>query len=309
MNILYYADTRRGTVDSLRAANLQSIMTELLGNGEQTKLDLVRSTGLSMSTVSDCMNRLRCAQLLDMTGIGSSSGGRKPMNYAIRADYASLIGVYANAASMQVSLADMTGREIHYRDVRPSGEKPLHTLYHAIETGMEAAGNRIAAIGIGCEGVIDPMQGIVISDPTFAWSSVHLKELVERRFGVQTFVDHGANAVCLHEQLIGPARSLENFVCALSRFPECAVAVVEGRQLRGSGFLAGRGAWDTGMLTSFMRFADIHVLLTDREDLEIDCAHIAPTGAYDNVALACCLMAEARWFSSIYDLSKGDNNP
>ena len=309
MNILYYADTRHGTVDSLRAANLQSIMMELLRNGEQTKLALVRSTGLSMSTVSDCINRLTCANLLDMTGTGLSSGGRKPMNYGIRPDYASMIGVYAQSAAMQVSIADMTGREMRHREVSPGGEKPLHTLYHAIETGMEAAGNRIAAIGIGCEGVIDPIQGIVISDQTFAWSSVHLKELVERRFGVQTFIDHAAHAVCLHQQLVGSARSLTDFVCALSRFPECAVAVVEGRQLRGSRFLAGRGAGDAGTLSSFMRFADIGVLLTDREDLEMACERIVPSGEYDNVALACCLMAEARWFASIYDLSKGEDNP
>ena len=64
MRIRYYSATNTGTVDYLRAANLHSLMLELLQQSGRTKAELVCATELSMSTVSDCINRLTRSALL-----------------------------------------------------------------------------------------------------------------------------------------------------------------------------------------------------------------------------------------------------
>ncbi len=305
MSIMFDPGSQKGTVDGLRAANLHKIMMELLVHTGQTKLELARSTGLSMSTVSDCINRLTDAHLLSMQGTGVSSGGRKPLNYAIDADFACILGVYLQAETVEVALTDMTGKERQVFERKRNGESPLHFLFNAISEGLRLTeGTRVAAIGIGLHGTVETGAGIVLDDPELDWANVPLRELVERRYGIPAYVEHAAYAACTYQILFGAAKALNDFVCALSVFPDKVVLVMEGRSVHGATGHCGELSRPED-IRALMQFCDLAGLITDREDLITLPQASFPQGDYLHIAKACGLMAETRWFGTIYELSKG----
>ena len=65
----------------------------LMTRGRATKAELVADTGLSMSTVSSCINSLLKLTLLTTDGMEDSSGGRCSTIYSMKADYGCFIGL------------------------------------------------------------------------------------------------------------------------------------------------------------------------------------------------------------------------
>lgn len=92
-----------------------------------------------------------------------------------------------------------------------SEQEVVEHIAHIIEKLMHP---EIEAIGIGVPSVVDAEKGIVydvISIPS--WKEVHLKDILQSRFGIPVFVDNDCNCfakgVCRYEQV----RGLDSVVC------------------------------------------------------------------------------------------------
>ena len=70
----------------------------------------------------------------------------------------------------------------------------------------------IQAIGIGAPGPLDPATGIVIFAPNLRWKDVRLKEELEARVGIPTFVDNDVNVGTLGEHVFGAGKGFQNVV-------------------------------------------------------------------------------------------------
>ncbi len=89
-------------------------------------------------------------------------------------------------------------------------EEILTELINAIS---EVFDNEVAGIGIGVPSLVDVPNGIVYKVQKIpSWREVHLKEILEGRFGVKVYVNNDANCFAIGEKYFGQAKVYENVV-------------------------------------------------------------------------------------------------
>ncbi len=85
------------------------------------------------------------------------------------------------------------------------------SIQRAIDkSGVPAAS--IQSVGIGAPGPLDPATGVVIFAPNLRWKNVRLKEELEARVNIPTFVDNDVNVGTLGEHVFGAGKDFQNVV-------------------------------------------------------------------------------------------------
>lgn len=119
---------------------------------------------------------------------------------------------------------------------RPEGEVVDHiaALIGRVMTG------EVSSIGIGVPSVVDAARGIVYNVVGIpSWREVHLKELLERRFGIPVHVDNDCNCFALGVCRFGEAGGARDAVCVALGTGVGAGVVVDGALYRGRNTGAG----------------------------------------------------------------------
>ena len=102
--------------------------------------------------------------------------------------------------------------KIQSRRIQSAGteEEVLNDIYSIISPLMD---QEVAAIGIGVPSVVDVKQGIVYDVQYIpSWKEVHLKAILEDRYGVPVFVNNDANCFVLGEYYFGKGAGVENLI-------------------------------------------------------------------------------------------------
>lgn len=88
------------------------------------------------------------------------------------------------------------------------------TLAALAQAVREAAGGGVAALGLACAGVVDPVSGVLGRAPNLqGWQGADLKGLAARAFGpVPCALANDVNAALLGEQAFGAARGRRDVV-------------------------------------------------------------------------------------------------
>lgn len=88
------------------------------------------------------------------------------------------------------------------------------TVLNAIVTAVrKVLTNDVKAIGIGVPGMVDTKNGIVFQVQNIpSWKEVHIKEYLEKEFGIAVFVNNDANCFAAGENRFGKAKDYQNFV-------------------------------------------------------------------------------------------------
>jgi len=132
-----------------------------------------------------------------------------------------LIGVDLGGTNMRVGVVTSEGRMIHRLMLPTRVTLGLHMVVERIINAIQevinqtiAQGKLIKGIGIGSPGTIDIQSGIIISSPNFPkWKRVHLKQMIEERLSVPTFMDNDANAFAFGEKWVGAGKEVQSLVC------------------------------------------------------------------------------------------------
>lgn len=75
------------------------------------------------------------------------------------------------------------------------------------------SGERIESIGIGVPSVVDWQKGIVYNVTNIpSWKEVHIKDILEKEFGVPVAVNNDANCFALGEKMFGAAKQFSDVV-------------------------------------------------------------------------------------------------
>lgn len=90
-------------------------------------------------------------------------------------------------------------------------DRIAESIQRAVDKSGVAAAS-IQAVGIGAPGPLDPATGIVIFAPNLRWKDVRLKEELEARVNIPTFVDNDVNVGTLGEHVFGAGKGFQNVV-------------------------------------------------------------------------------------------------
>lgn len=306
--------------------NRRLLLLHLLDCGSATKQNLVQWSGLSNTTVSDTINAMRKTGLVHTVGMQKSLGGRRSVVYSIDGDYGRFAGIDLRASEAIVALCSARGQTVgSLRVSRRDGEPSIGLLYRAIDEllGLPDA-PRILALGIGVEGQIDHETQTVLKSSSNNWNNVPLKEIVERRIYLPTFIDNTINGqVSLRKYLLG-RECPRHFMVLNDQFCFKAALCIDGRLCHGRKNRCG-DAGDFPLLVReacqvrrFLGLERVWIACGDEQRTEEVRRELAEAqddrmSVYlaDSLELAwgMSLEAETKWFGTIYSSTKRQERP
>lgn len=211
-----------------------------------SRADLAKRTKLTRATVSALVEDLIARHLVVETGIGESSGGRRPMMLEINREAGYVFGVDLRATDMLVICANLRGeciRETRYDYDNPEdSEKTLGQLIETIRNERRELPESplgLCGVGIGIHGFVEHPGQQLVFVPHFGWRGLHWKEKLEAAFGAPVWLDNEANLAALGELESGAAAGCTDMVYISVGAGIGAGIIVGGDVFRGNGGYAG----------------------------------------------------------------------
>jgi len=123
-----------------------------------------------------------------------------------------------------------------------SVEATLEQLFGLIDNLIHEG---VKGIGMGVPSVVDTARGIVYDVVNIpSWKEVHIKEILEVRYGIQVEVNNDANCFTLGEYHFGKGKGVDNMLGMIMGTGVAGGLIADGRLYEG----ANCGAGEFGML-------------------------------------------------------------
>jgi predicted NBD/HSP70 family sugar kinase len=120
------------------------------------------------------------------------------------------------------------------------GKKSVEFVAGLIEEGIrhcvsEALINmkNISGIGIGIPGLVNSEKGITYWSALYKKGNTTLRDLIQKRFNIQTYIENDANTVTLAQQWFGEGKGVDNFLVVTVEHGIGMGIVVNGQIYRG----------------------------------------------------------------------------
>ncbi len=207
-----------------RVKNIITLLHLLLKDDGISRVELSRITGLTKTTISAVIKKLKDSGIVEESNqISTGNIGKSPIPLHIRADAVYTIGVHLSRQRVEALLMDArmniitsnTGED--YTRFGPEGI--IDSLFININKIMEYAKKKeidLGAIGIGVPGPLDAQTGVVKQPPKLkGWEDVPLGSIVQKEYGIPVWIENDANVCALAEKWLGSGRNIHNFICIL----------------------------------------------------------------------------------------------
>jgi len=215
--------------------------------GPVTRTEISRITKYNIVTVSNYVNNYIKNDLVVEKGLDISSGGRKPALVELNSRNCFVIGIDIGPEYIIAILTDLSLNMItKVKKPRPKESMEevvnmsIELIYEVMEKSQIEA-KKIKGLGIGISGIIDAKAGTVRdTDPLrgrTAASYISIKNIIEREFGIPTFVGNDATVAAFGEKRIGLDAEIENILYMYSDVG-CGI-IIKGEIYAGAGGSAG----------------------------------------------------------------------
>lgn len=198
----------------------------------------------SLSLTTKILNELIVEGVVVETGYAPSSGGRRPLTYALRQDFLYTISVAMDQFFTRIAVMDIQNNyayPVEKFELRMADNAmALSLLSDKIEYVIEQSGisrNKIAGIGIGMPGFVDPQQGLNYTFlPTKGES---ITGYITERTGLPCYIENDSDIVGLAELRFGAARNRRNAMVINIGWGVGLGMILDGSLFRGDNGFAG----------------------------------------------------------------------
>ncbi|RPI75977.1 MAG: ROK family protein [Desulfobacteraceae bacterium] len=187
-----------GQPHSIKKVNIDIIEEIIAENGPISKPELAKITSLSLPTVNKIVDALRKNDRIKVADVSSTGIGRKAQFYVINENLGYILALYFrdDADSYNCAVVNAVGDMIYqcFMPVDTSTKaSALESTFRAIDDLLVQAGNNAKAIGIGMPSVVKKDQTLSNIPDIPEWESLNLKEHIEAKYGIPTFIDNDVN--------------------------------------------------------------------------------------------------------------------
>lgn len=198
--------------------NSQKLYEYIYNNYPISKSKLKNISGFTLTTLNRAMDLLLDENLIYISNIGESNGGRKPALYSINPSAAYIIGIDISRTYTKVTLMDL---ELNILKSTAFGmfaqNTPTYTfnkIYDILQSFYKDLDKeKILGIGIGSVGPIDAKNGTILNPSNFSapgWENISITEYFKEKTGLVTILENGANAAVLGEHIKGAGKNTAN---------------------------------------------------------------------------------------------------
>ena len=241
----------------------RNLVLNVLRTGAASRADVVRTTGLSPTTVSAIVSELVESGLINEVGEGKSSGGRPPLLLRIDDERNYIVGLKVTRFDISIAVTDLRAEVLHSELVELDGlgaaelgghpfgspratevdpALVLDQLFLATADAVRKAGvglDQVVGIGIGLAGLVEAGTGICRYSPAFGWRNVAVAGPLAQRLGRPVLVDNDVNTLTVAEQWFGRGHGVDDFVVVTVGVGVGAGLVIDGKLCRGARGAAG----------------------------------------------------------------------
>jgi predicted NBD/HSP70 family sugar kinase len=233
-----------GSLGALRGSNRLRVIEAVQQRGGASRVDVVRTTGLSRSTVSSVVADLLAERVLaeqrDQHVLPSAGAvGRPATLLTLNPDIGALVGVHLRHDGVRVAVADLAGtvraESLGELDVdHHAGDAIGHVLDQVPALVAEAGADDRRLLGVGIAVSAPIVSGPDGPRPAGLWRGVDVVRELGSAFGVPVHLDNDANLGAMAEWIFGAGRGADNLVYVMMADGVGAGLIVDGRLHRGA---------------------------------------------------------------------------
>jgi len=236
-----------GNSDLIRQLNRSVVLDLIRTQGPISKADVKRITGLNFTTVTNAVTDLVAEGLVEEVGLGSSSGGRKPVLLTLNATAKYVLGCELQSTELVIGLFDLKGNMMARVD---QPKLPTTTPEEVVERIVQGLNqllaetsvslDRVEGLGIAAPGPLNSFTGVLLTPPNMVgWHNVPLKAMLEAATGLPVVVEKDGNAAALGEVWFGAGQGVRNLILIIADDGIGAGIISGGHLYRGSHSGAG----------------------------------------------------------------------
>ncbi len=229
--------------NTIRDINKQIVLNYVRARSPISRAEIARETSLQRSTVSAIVDDLLVENLVEETGTGDSTGGRKPTLLRLKTGIPVAIGVDVTPRETFVVAADLAGNLLRSEKFPTSSDIVYMNkqITAKVTTLIDAYPSAKLEIGISIPGIADPSSGGILYIPYFQLADWDIGKRLTEATGLDVIIDNDANAVALAELWFGQeeVRKTRNFITVLVAEGVGTGIIIDGQVYRGENGAAG----------------------------------------------------------------------
>lgn len=205
--------------ERMRSINKRQIFGFVKEHGPVSKKEIADQLGTSLTTVSTFINELIDERKLTSSGTSKSTGGRKSEIFTLNPDALYVLGIDLQVDRLVSVVLNFDGVPIAGDSVpfqAPDEWQVAAAIRATIREAIAQAGidpAKLAHIGIGIPGIVDPDSCIIEFAPNLEWRNVNLRQLLA--LDRPLLIENEANAAAIGEKVYGAGRLSAN-LCFIS---------------------------------------------------------------------------------------------
>jgi predicted NBD/HSP70 family sugar kinase len=224
--------------------NRKRILKELYFSKTLSCAELCLRIDKSFPILTKLLTELIDEGIIVEMGYATSTGGRRPLTYAINKDVMYLVSVAMDQFITRIAIMDMHNNYVFPVEklelTLPKNPKALSLLTDKIDQVILSSGipkNKIIGIGIGMPGLVDVHKGINYSFLHSSGKTItqHIFEKIE----IPVFIDNDSSLIALTELRFGAARDKRNAMVVNIGWGVGLGIILNGELFRGSEGFAG----------------------------------------------------------------------
>jgi glucokinase len=246
----------------VRRLNLERVLAAAIAHeGEFTRAELIKTTGLSAPTVGGLSSTLIRLGILNDVGAGPSRGGRRPGHMQFNAGYGFVAGIDIGPSRTRLGLADLRGELLARRVLPTPRDADPRTLLRLMSEEIDRLSeetkltrDRLLAVAAGVPGIVDPNNGTLVGlTPNLkGWAEAPVGAILSQEIGVAAVVENDVNLAILGEHWKGAASGHDTCVFLTFGTGIGAGIMMNGQLYHGHHFLAG----EIGLMCMGPQFVD-----------------------------------------------------
>jgi glucokinase len=246
----------------VRRLNLERVLAAAIAHeGEFTRAELIKTTGLSAPTVGSLSSTLIRLGILNDVGAGPSRGGRRPGHMQFNAGYGFVAGIDIGPSRTRLGLADLRGELLARRVLPTPRDAAPRTLLRLMSEEIDRLSeettltrDRLLAVAVGVPGIVDPNNGTLVGlTPNLkGWAEAPVGAILSQEIGVAAVVENDVNLAILGEHWKGAARGHDTCVFLTFGTGIGGGIMMNGQLYHGHHFLAG----EIGLMCMGPQFVD-----------------------------------------------------
>lgn len=177
--------------------------------------DLSYKINKSLPLTARLLNQLVAEGLVLETGFAPSTGGRRPIMYALRSDVQYIVAVALDQFVARIAIMDMKNSFVSPAEKlelplpnNPDALAKLTEKINQVIAQSRLPRNQIVGIGMGMPGFVDVKKGINFSFLKVPGKSI--TEYIAEKTGLPVFIENDSSLIALAELRFGAARGRKN---------------------------------------------------------------------------------------------------